>query len=127
MYDPHVPLWIIASKEGTALSAHCAGCMAGVGECCSHVASILFYLECRARIHGQLSCTQVKYTWLLPPTVKQMNYAKVRDIDFSSASELKNNLDSSIETLNTVKSETRGGEVTLVSSCLFLTDSSLPV
>ena len=35
-----------------------------------------------------------------------MNYAKAGDIDFSSASKLKNNLDSSIETVNTVKSET---------------------
>ena len=106
MNDPHVPLWIIASKEGTGLSAHCVGCMAGLGECCSQVSSVLFYLECWARIHGQLACTQVKCTWLLPPTVKHMNYAKARDIDFSSASKLKNNLDSSIETVNTVKSET---------------------
>lgn len=27
MKDPHVPLWIISTKEGTVLSAHCAGCM----------------------------------------------------------------------------------------------------
>ena len=44
MNDPHVPLWIISTKEGTVLSAHCAGCMAGLGECCSHIASVLFYI-----------------------------------------------------------------------------------
>ena len=45
MNDTHVRLWIIATKEGTAVSAHCAGCMAGLEECCSHIASVLFYLE----------------------------------------------------------------------------------
>ena len=40
MNDPCVPLCrIIANREGTILSAHCRGCMAGLGECCSHVAS----------------------------------------------------------------------------------------
>ena len=31
MNDPHVQLWIIANKEGTVLSGHCASCMAGLG------------------------------------------------------------------------------------------------
>ena len=58
MNDPCVPLWIIANREGAILSAHCRGCMAGLGECCSHVASVLFYLEflliraCRVRVNS---------------------------------------------------------------------------
>ena len=39
MNDPCVPLWITANREGAISSAHCRGCMAGIGECCSHVAS----------------------------------------------------------------------------------------
>ena len=45
MNDPCVPLWIITNKTGTTLSAHCRGCMAGLGECCSHIASVLFFFR----------------------------------------------------------------------------------
>lgn len=104
MNDPHVQLWIITTKEGTVVSAHCAGCMAGLGECCSHIASVLFYLEVWTRLHGKLACTQVKCTWLLPSTVKQVDYARVKDINFSSAKKLKTDLDKSIENVNSPSS-----------------------
>ena len=45
MNNSPVPLWIITEKDGTIICAHCVGCMAGLGECCSHIASVLFYLE----------------------------------------------------------------------------------
>ena len=99
MNNPHVPLWRISTKEGTVLSAHCAGCMAGLGECCSHIASVLFYIEVWTRLNGKLACTQVKCTWLLPTTVKQVDYARIKEINFSSAKKLKANLDKSIETV----------------------------
>ena len=99
MNDPHVPLWIISTKEGTVLSAHCAGCMAGLGECCSHIASVFFYIEVWTRLNGMLACTQVKCTWLLPTTVKQVDYARIKEINFSSAKKLKADLDKSIETV----------------------------
>ena len=70
MNDPAISTWIIASKEGTVLSAHCMDCKAGLAESCSHVASILFYIEAWARIHENLACTQVKYSWLLPKRMK---------------------------------------------------------
>lgn len=38
MNNPHVQFWIITTKEGIVVSAHCAGCMAGIRECCSHIA-----------------------------------------------------------------------------------------
>ena len=74
--------------------------MAGLGECCSYIASVLFYLETWTRIFGKLSCTQVKYTWLLPTYVKEVTYNKVKNINFTSARKLKSNLDNSIENLN---------------------------
>ena len=101
MNDPLVQIWIITNKDGTILSAHCAGCMADLDECCSHIASVLFYIECWTRLNGTLSYTQVKCTWLLPTYVKQVDYATVRDIDFTSAKKLKANLDKSIENLDT--------------------------
>ena len=45
MNDSLIPIWIITEQEGTILSAHCLGCKAGLAESCSHIASVLFYLE----------------------------------------------------------------------------------
>lgn len=104
MNDPQVQLWIITTKEGTVVSGHCAGCMAGLGECCSHLTSVLFYLEVWTRLNGKLACTQVKCTWLLPTTAKQVDYASVKDINFSSAKKLKADLDKSIESLDSTSS-----------------------
>ena len=105
MNDPHVPLWIIVRKEGPILSAHCSGCMAGLGECCSHIASLLFYVECWTRIHGKLACTEVKCAWLLSSNVKDIRYSKAEDINFTSATKLKSDLDASIDNLGCVQSE----------------------
>ena len=101
MNDPFVQIWTITNIDRTILSAICAGCMAGLGKCCSHIASVLFYIEYRTCVNGKLSCTQVKCTWLLPTYVKQVDYARVRDIDSTSAKKLKANLDKSIENLDT--------------------------
>ena len=53
MNDPPVPLWIITKKDGTVVRAHCTGCMAGVGECCSLVVSVLFCLEVWTLLNGK--------------------------------------------------------------------------
>ena len=92
MNDPPVLLWIITEKDGTILCAHCVGCMAGLGECCSHIASVLFYLEVWTRLNGKLACTQTKCTWILPTYVKEIYYAPVKNIDFTSSKKLKQNL-----------------------------------
>ena len=99
MNDLAISTWIIASKEGTVLSAHCMDCKAGLAESCSHVASILFYIEAWARIHEKLACTQVKCSWLLPKGIKDVPYSRVYDINFKSASVLKTTLDNKIDSL----------------------------
>lgn len=104
--DPFVALWIITEHNGTVLFAHCVGCMAGQGECCSHIASVLFYIETWNRINEKLTCTQVKCTWLLPTAVKEVPYAPIADIDFRSAKKLKRNLDETINNLTTTKGGT---------------------
>ena len=43
MNDPRARTALIANKDGTIISAHCAGCIAGLGECCSHVAELFLY------------------------------------------------------------------------------------
>ena len=57
MNDPLISIWVIADKDGTINSVHCQGCKAGMAESCSHVASLLFYIEAGIRILGKLSCT----------------------------------------------------------------------
>lgn len=103
MNDPCVPLWIITNKDGAILSAHCRGCMAGLSECCSHVASVLFYLETFKlnRIRGKLSCTQMKSYWLLPSFVKEISFAEVRNINFTYAKNLKEDLNQKLELAST--------------------------
>ena len=42
----------------------------------------------------------MKYAWLLPTYVTEVSYARVKDIDFSSAKKLKGNLDTRIDSLD---------------------------
>lgn len=105
MSDPLVQLWIITENNGTINSAHCRGCMAGQGECCSHIASVLFYLETFNRLRGKLSCTEMKCAWIMPTFVKDVPYLEVEDIDFRSAKKLKQELDAKIETLGSQTAE----------------------
>ena len=97
MNDPLIPIWIITEEVGTILYAHCMECKAGLAETCSHIASVLFYIEAWTRINGKLACTQVKCTWLLPTFVNEVNNDRVRDINFKSASKLKEELDENID------------------------------
>ena len=97
--DPLVNIWVISENDGTILSAHCVGCNAGLAESCSHIASVLFYLEATTRIHDKLACTQVKCSWILPTYVNEVPYARAKDIDFSSAKKLKEKLHQKIEEL----------------------------
>ena len=69
MNDPLVNIWMIVAKDDTIISVHCLGCKAGLAESCSHVASVMFYIEAVTRIHGKLACTQTKCTWILPTYV----------------------------------------------------------
>ena len=99
MNDPLVNIWVITESDGTILAAHCLGCKAGLAESCSHIASVLFYIEAWIRIHGKLACAQVKCAWLLPTYVNEVSYERVKDIDFSSCKKLKENLDQKINSL----------------------------
>ena len=63
---------------------HCLGCKAGLAESCSHLASVMFYIEAVTPIQGKLSCTQVKCTWILPTYVNKVPYGKVGERLFSS-------------------------------------------
>ena len=83
-----LPIWTISSTEGTVLLVHCTGCKAGLAETCSHVAGLLFYIEAWARLHGQLACTQMKCSWIIPSCVKEVPCAPISEIYFKSARKL---------------------------------------
>ena len=92
MNDSLIRIWIITEEKGTILSAHCLGRQAGVAESCSHIASVLFYVKVWAKINGKLACMQVKCSWLLPSFVDHVEYARARDINFTSANKMKADL-----------------------------------
>ena len=96
MNDPLLPIWTISSTEGTVLLVHCTGCKAGLAETCSHVAGVLFYIEAWASLHGQLACTQMKCSWIIPSYVKEVPCAPITEIYFKSARKLKQDLDHAI-------------------------------
>ena len=73
--------WIIAKDNGQIVTAHC-NCVAGLGETCSHVASVLWAIESGVRLRESLTVTQKKAYWVIPTSVKEVPYARVRDIDF---------------------------------------------
>ena len=54
MNDPCDTFWIITEENGTVLFAQCVGCMAGQGECCSNIASVLFCIEAWNRVNENL-------------------------------------------------------------------------
>ena len=78
MNDPTVPLWIITEDDGRILCAHCRGCMVGQGETCSHIASVLFYIETFNRIRGKLVCTDKQCGGYCQPTAKTYHLLKFK-------------------------------------------------
>ena len=100
MNEALIPIWIITEKDGTINCAHCLGCKAGLAESCSHIASVLFYLEAWTKVNGRLACTQMKCSWILPSFASEVEYARVREINFKSARKLKVDLDETIENLS---------------------------
>lgn len=52
--------------------------MAGLGETCTHVAAVLFYLEAQSRLHGNETCTQHQCQWIMPTFQKNMEYLPMK-------------------------------------------------
>ncbi|XP_077862804.1 uncharacterized protein LOC144344897, partial [Saccoglossus kowalevskii] len=91
--------WIILEKNGTIHTANC-DCKAGLGDTCTHVSAILFWMEAAVRIRETKTVTQTKAYWLLPSNVQQVPYQPVCEIDFTSAKFKKKMLDNSIDASN---------------------------
>ena len=73
--------WIIATEAGRILAGHC-DCMAGLGETCSHVASLLRVIGVGVGKRESLTVTQKSAYWVLLQAVKSVPYAPIKDIGF---------------------------------------------
>ena len=84
--------WIIANMGGKIISAHC-DCMAGLGESCSHVGALLFYVEAVVKIRDNETVTQDKAYCMLPAACKEVPYQEIANIDFTSPGTLRKKFD----------------------------------
>ena len=79
--SPPAP-WLLTEKEGKVVSAHC-NCMAGLGEACSHVGAVLFYIEAANKMKDWgKSLLDTSHN-------QQVQYKEISAIDFSSPKTLK--------------------------------------
>ncbi|XP_055904792.1 uncharacterized protein LOC129940472 [Eupeodes corollae] len=65
---PALRVWIAVDKDGFIKTAHCT-CVAGLGECCTHIGGTLFALESIARKFEEdnlISVTDMKAYWKVP-------------------------------------------------------------
>ena len=81
MSEKPLTLWVIAEESGKVIVGHC-NCMAGLGESCSHVASLLWAVESGVRMRDSMTVTQKKAYWVIPNVVKEVPYAPVSKINF---------------------------------------------
>ena len=70
------------------LAAHC-NCVAGLGESCSYVASLLWEIEAGVRLRNSMMVTQKRAYRVMPSGVKDVPYAPLKDISFRGKSNLR--------------------------------------
>ena len=71
--------------------------MAGLGEVCTHVAAVLFYIETSTWLNGKVSCTHEQCKWVIPSCQKNIPYCPIKDLDFTSAKGKKKSIDDALE------------------------------
>ena len=76
--------WIIVKKSGTVVCGHCT-CMAGLGETCSHIGALLYWIEYAVRKRDEESCTSKANKWMEPLTTKKVPFLQLDTIDFTSS------------------------------------------
>ena len=76
--------------------------MAGLGESCSHIASLLWACEAGVRIRDSMTVTQKSAYWVMPNGVKEVPYAPVKEMEFIG----KKRSSTAIETLQFPKGGT---------------------
>ena len=67
--------------------------MAGLGESCSHVSAVLFYISYAVQLRDSKTVTEKKANWTIPNACKGIEYSEVKDIDFNSPKVMRRKLD----------------------------------
>ena len=62
MNDPPLRPWVSVADDGIITTAHCT-CMAGLAECCSHIAALLFTIQAKIKTLENAACTSRKCKW----------------------------------------------------------------
>ena len=70
------------------LAAHC-NCVAGFGDSCSHVATLLWAIEAGVHLRNSMTVTQKRAYWVMSSGVKDVPYATLKDISFRGKSNLR--------------------------------------
>ena len=71
-------------KTGTVVCGHCT-CMAGLGETCSHIGALLYWVEYAVQRRDEESCTSKANKWIEPCTTKKVPFLQLDAIDFTSS------------------------------------------
>ena len=75
--------------------------MAGLGKTCTHISSLLFYLEASDRLYGICKTNMDKACkWIIPSYQKEVQYLSMKDIDYTSARGKKRTLDDQIKAVD---------------------------
>ena len=77
--------------------------MAGLGETCTHIAAVLFYIEAVARVQEQQTSTQSACHWIIPAFQKSVEYHPVQDIDFTSPAKKKKRIEDAIAIISSTE------------------------
>ena len=64
-------------NDGRILAAHC-DCMAGLGETCSHAASLFWVIDFGVESRESLTATHKSAYWVMPPVMKSVIYSPVK-------------------------------------------------
>ena len=90
--------WVAIMKNGSVECGHCT-CMAGLGETCSHISAILYWLETAARIHNETTCTSKSNSWLppsLPAACQEVPYVTMEELEQVAPQRKKAKMDGKI-------------------------------
>lgn len=84
--------------------------MAGLAKVCSHVASILFWLEITNRIHEGQTVTDMEAYWVALTSPENITPQKLCDIDFTSPDTRKKQLDNLLSNQPSCSKDSSKGE-----------------
>ncbi|KAI4468024.1 exonuclease phage-type/recb c-terminal domain-containing protein [Holotrichia oblita] len=74
-----VQVWVMCQDNGAVETAHCT-CMAGAGEVCSHVGTLLYALRHVQATKESTSCTDITAAWNVPKVAK-VEYQPLKNMD----------------------------------------------